>query len=76
MIRTLRYAVALAAALTASGAYADSTGWGGGERGWSDYQRNLPENRAGYENQNDCQPGLHAVPFPNGNGFRCVPNDW
>jgi hypothetical protein len=21
-----------------------------------------------------CQPGLHAVPAMNGNGFRCIPN--
>ena len=23
-----------------------------------------------------CPPGLFAVSFPNGNGFRCVPTDW
>ena len=21
-----------------------------------------------------CQPGFHAISFPTGNGFRCVPN--
>jgi hypothetical protein len=77
MIRTLRSAMVLAAALAASAAYADSTGWGQSEHGWNDYRwRNAPQYRAGYENLNDCQPGLHAVPFPNGNGFRCVPDDW
>jgi hypothetical protein len=23
-----------------------------------------------------CPVGSHAETFPNGNGFRCVPNDW
>ncbi|WP_158812669.1 hypothetical protein [Methylocapsa sp. S129] len=23
-----------------------------------------------------CSPGLFAVQFPNGNGYRCVPTDW
>jgi hypothetical protein len=30
----------------------------------------------GYENRNGCQLGTHGVPFPNGNGFRCVPDGW
>lgn len=23
-----------------------------------------------------CSPGLFAIPFPNGNGYRCVPGEW
>jgi hypothetical protein len=35
-----------------------------------------PVVRPGYENQNGCQPGTHGVPFPSGNGFRCVLDGW
>jgi hypothetical protein len=30
----------------------------------------------GFENRNGCQRGLHGVPAPNGNGFRCVQNGY
>jgi hypothetical protein len=81
MIRTLKYAAILAAALSASAAFAqappgtwapDHPSWGWDRNEWS---RPFNE-RPGYENLNDCTPGSHGVPFPNGNGFRCVANGW
>jgi hypothetical protein len=80
MIRTLKYAAILAAAFGAcdiSAAYAGEGWWNPDQSRW---ERNEwarpPQERPGYENLNDCGPGSHGVPFPNGNGFRCVPNGW
>ena len=32
--------------------------------------------RPGFENRTGCPPGFHGIPFPNGNGFRCIVNGW
>ena len=80
MIRTLKFAAFLAVALSGLGASAalaqPAPAWGPpGETSWG-WDRNEwarpPNDRPGYENLNDCQPGTHGIPFPNGNGFRCV----
>jgi hypothetical protein len=75
MTKALKYAVVLAAALTASSAYAGEGWWNPDQSRWeaSEWAR-PPATRPGYEGLNDCQPGFHGVPFPNGNGYRCVPN--
>jgi len=82
MIRALKCAAVLAAALSASAAFAqapppgswapNNPGWGWDHEEWA----RAPVNRPGYENLNDCGPGSHGVPSPNGNGFRCVLNGW
>jgi hypothetical protein len=81
MIRAIRYATFLVVALSTSAVYPQSapgtwmpqqsgSGWDSDE--WA---RPLNE-RPGYENLNDCQLGMHGVPAPNGNGFRCVQNGY
>ncbi len=77
MIRTLKYAAILAAALGASAAYGGQGWWNPDQSHWdrTEWAR-PPAERPGYLNLNGCAPGSHGVPFPNGNGFRCVPNDW
>jgi hypothetical protein len=78
MTKIFKYAAALSGILIASSAYAQSSGWWNPDQ--SQWERSEwarpPATRPGYENLNDCQPGLHGVPFPNGNGYRCVPNGW
>ena len=78
MLRALKYAAVLAAVLGASSAYAQAPGWWNpNQSGWGTNEwARTPQERPGYENLNDCQPGFHGVPAPNGNGFRCVPNGW
>ena len=77
MIRALKYAGVLAAALGASAVYAGEGWWNPDQSRWdrTEWAR-PPAERPGYENQNACPPGSHGIPFPNGNGFRCVPNGW
>jgi hypothetical protein len=81
MIRHLRLVAMLATALAASSAYAQAPApaWSPdqGSAGWDRNEWARPFNeRPGYENLNDCQPGAHGIPFPNGNGFLCVPDGY
>jgi hypothetical protein len=76
MRRILQITALLAMAFGASSAYADI--WAPySQGGWYQHEwRYSPAERPGYENSNGCPPATHGVPFPNGNGFRCVQNGW
>jgi hypothetical protein len=82
MIGAVRCAAFLVVALSTSVVYAQSTQgtWmmlNQSESGWDSEEWARPFNeRPGYENLNDCQPGMHGVPAPNGNSFRCVQNGY
>jgi hypothetical protein len=80
MIRAVRYAAFLVVALSASAVYAQpAPGWIPNQSGsgWDLDEWARPFNeRPGYENLNDCQPGMHGVPAPTGTGFRCVQNGY
>ena len=81
MIRAVNCAAFLVVALFTSAAYAQSApgAWmrDQSEAPWylEEWARPFNE-RPGYENLNDCQPGMHGVPAPNGNGYRCVQNGY
>jgi hypothetical protein len=76
MFRSLKLAAALVVAMGASSAFADI--WAPyTEGGWYEHEwRYPPSQRPGFENLNGCPPQTHGVPFPNGNGYRCVQNGW
>jgi hypothetical protein len=69
MFRILRIAVAAAALTVSAGAYADDpTGILLQER----HQMPRQGHAARFSDLGPCQRGTQSVPFPNGQGFRCV----
>jgi hypothetical protein len=73
----LQFVAVVAAALGASAADAGEGWWNPDQSRWNrtEWMR-PPQERSGFLNQNGCSPGTHGVPYPNGNGFRCVLNGW
>ena len=73
----LKFGAVLTLLLASAAAYADDpTGVLLSEQRWASHAVVSPQNRAAapaFSDVGPCQPGTQSEPFPNSQGYRCIP---